>query len=279
MPAALGSQLAEAQAAPSTFIVPEAIAGSATSHIPSTMAGRRSCRDRLGRAGIALAWREAGEQRDRHGQGRGHDDDCAENTGPRPRPWASVPTTGPNSAPPIPAASAPPIALPRRSSGVSTISQTMLPAHVHAPPTPWMKRAASSSATLSRSPKARLEPPIRREAGVERDARPGPLGEHAARNRSDQRPDRVAGGQDARGRLGQVELAGEGREQRHDRGVEHRVDEHDRAGDHEQQPELALVHARGGSGRDTISRRARRAGAPRTPRARRGCASSSGGCS
>ena len=85
----------------------------------------------------------------------------AENTGARPSRWASVPITGPNSAPPMAAASAPPIVLPRRSTGTASISQARLPAHVYAPPTPWTKRAASSRAMLSRNPNATLEHAIR----------------------------------------------------------------------------------------------------------------------
>ena len=85
----------------------------------------------------------------------------AVNTGARPSACASVPITGPNRAPPIPAASAPPIALPRRCAGTSAISQARLPAHVQAPPKPCTTRAASSRTMLPTRPKARLEVPIR----------------------------------------------------------------------------------------------------------------------
>src|ERR1700730_11935369 len=40
-----------------------------------------------------------------------------------------------------------------------------------------------------------------------------------------------------------MELAGERREERRHRRIEHSVDEHDRAGDDEEQPQLAGVHA------------------------------------
>ena len=69
---------------------------------------------------------------------------------------AAPPITGPRSTPNSAAPSAPPIACPRRSGAVTPISHASAPAHVHAPPTPWTKRAASSTPILSAWPKATL---------------------------------------------------------------------------------------------------------------------------
>jgi hypothetical protein len=159
MPAALAPSALRRSGA-STLSTPDAIAGSATSHIPSAMVGLASCTSTRGTPG----W-------DGLGDGAGSTATAtasapattttAENTGPRPTACANVPSTGPNNAPPIAAASAPPIVLPRRSAGTSPISQVRLPAHVHAPPKPWTKRAASSSRTWSRNANARLDADIR----------------------------------------------------------------------------------------------------------------------
>ncbi len=45
---------------------------------------------------------------------------------------------------------------PRRSGAVTPISHASAPAHVHAPPTPWMKRAVSSTPIDSPWPNATL---------------------------------------------------------------------------------------------------------------------------
>jgi hypothetical protein len=50
----------------------------------------------------------------------------------------------------------PPITSPRRSRGASPATQAMPPAHEHAPPTPCMKRATSS--TTIDEPKAKASP-------------------------------------------------------------------------------------------------------------------------
>ena len=69
---------------------------------------------------------------------------------------AAAPSTGPNSAPTIAAPIAEPISSPRRSAGASPISQPSAPAHVSAPPMPWMKRAVSSTAIVSPNANATL---------------------------------------------------------------------------------------------------------------------------
>jgi SpoIID/LytB domain protein len=58
---------------------------------------------------------------------------------------ATAPSTGPKSAPPVAAANAPPIVVPRRDAGVPATSQASAPVHENALASPWAKRAASSS--------------------------------------------------------------------------------------------------------------------------------------
>ena len=66
-------------------------------------------------------------------------------TGAMPIASARVPIAGPASVPAIAAAIAVPIISPRRSRGAADATQAIAPAHEHAPPTPWTKRARSSS--------------------------------------------------------------------------------------------------------------------------------------
>jgi hypothetical protein len=54
---------------------------------------------------------------------------------------AAPPSTGPSSTPMIAALRAEPISSPRRSAGEANISHAIPADHMHAPPTPWMKRA------------------------------------------------------------------------------------------------------------------------------------------
>ena len=61
---------------------------------------------------------------------------------------AAAPSTGPPSAPTIAAAIAEPISSPRRSRGAAPTSQPTAPAHDAAPPSPWTKRATSSTTML-----------------------------------------------------------------------------------------------------------------------------------
>ena len=57
------------------------------------------------------------------------------------------------------ALSAAPIISPRRSGGDADTSQAIPAAHMQAPPTPWMKRAASSSTMWFANAKPRLARP------------------------------------------------------------------------------------------------------------------------
>ena len=84
-----------------------------------------------------------------------------QNTGVTPSTSASAPTTGPSSAPPTAAAIVVPSISPRRSRGAAVATQAMAPAHDAAPPTPWAKRAMSSTRIESPKAKATLETLIR----------------------------------------------------------------------------------------------------------------------
>ena len=80
-----------------------------------------------------------------------------QNTGAIPKASASAPSTGPTSDPAIAAPSAVPIISPRRSRGAAPATQASAPAHDAAPPMPWTKRAASSTAIESAKAKATLD--------------------------------------------------------------------------------------------------------------------------
>src|SRR4051794_4878134 len=71
------------------------------------------------------------------------------NTSSVPIPAAAAPSTGPSSAPTIAAPIAEPITSPRRSRGAAPTSQPRAPAHEAAEPSPWTKRARSSTTMLS----------------------------------------------------------------------------------------------------------------------------------
>ena len=83
-----------------------------------------------------------------------------QNVGAMPTASASVPTAGPASAPAMAAPMAVPIISPRRSRGAAPATQAMAPAHDAAPPMPWRKRAATSTANESANANARLESTI-----------------------------------------------------------------------------------------------------------------------
>ena len=72
---------------------------------------------------------------------------------------AAPPSTGPSSTPTIAALRAAPISSPRRSTGAADISHAIPAAHMQAPPTPWMKRAVSSTTTLPANAKLMLASP------------------------------------------------------------------------------------------------------------------------
>src|SRR5438105_4892456 len=129
----------------STLRRPKRSAGNATSHIPPRSRGCRKWAARFaivcgasGRptgasaAAIAITTPTAA---------------TALNTGRVPKEAAAPPTSGPISAPAIPAARADPISSPRRSRGALDTSHASDPVHVHAPPKPWQKRAASKTRT------------------------------------------------------------------------------------------------------------------------------------
>ena len=79
--------------------------------------------------------------------------EAAENAGPVPTWMAAHPTTGPKSAPTTAAPIAVPSSSPRFSSGALAESQAKPAAHVQAPPSPWTKRAASSTPAVCVQPK------------------------------------------------------------------------------------------------------------------------------
>ncbi len=72
---------------------------------------------------------------------------------------AAPPSTGPRSTPTIAALSAAPISSPRRSVGAAHTSQAIPAAHMHAPPIPWTKRAASSRTMWLANANTRLVTP------------------------------------------------------------------------------------------------------------------------
>jgi hypothetical protein len=78
--------------------------------------------------------------------------EAAENAGPVPTVFATAPTIGPKRAPITAAPSAVPSSSPRRSCGAAVASQASPAAHVHAPATPWRKRAASSTMGVELQP-------------------------------------------------------------------------------------------------------------------------------
>ena len=80
-----------------------------------------------------------------------------QNTTSKPARSAATPITGPSSAPAIAAPIAEPISCPRLSGGAAPASQPIAPAHDAAPPTPWTKRATSSSTMLPANATAMLE--------------------------------------------------------------------------------------------------------------------------
>ena len=77
-------------------------------------------------------------------------------TSSKPTRSAVTPITGPSSAPAIAAPIAEPIIWPRLSFGAAAASQAIAPAHEAAPPTPWTKRAASSTTMLLANAKTML---------------------------------------------------------------------------------------------------------------------------
>jgi hypothetical protein len=87
--------------------------------------------------------------------------EAAENAGPVPTWMAAQPTAGPKSAPTTAAPNAVPSSSPRFSSGALTESQARPADHVQALPTPWMKRAASSTDAVCVQPKASVAALIR----------------------------------------------------------------------------------------------------------------------
>ena len=170
-----------------------------------------------------------------------------------------MPITGPNSAPPIAAPSALPISSPRRATGASATIQARPPAHEQAPPRPSANRAKSSAAALSRNPNASVDPASSVSPAITATFGPYAGRQHPARKRPDQRPGGIRGGHRAGRQLRQVQLVGQVGQQRRDRGVEHRVHEHDRPDD-QHQPALGGV---GGSPHLRVAR------CPSAPRSRR----------
>ena len=155
----------------------------------------------------------------------------AVNTSSVPRLAAAAPSTGPSSAPTIAAAIAEPISSPRRSRGAAPTSQPSAPAHDAAEPSPWTKRATSSTTMLFAKANAIEERDQQHEAEHDGRAHAEPRRHPAAGQRAEQRPRRVRRGEDPGAGLAEVELLDELGQQRDDRREEHRVDEDDRGGE------------------------------------------------
>ena len=86
---------------------------------------------------------------------------AAENAGPVPTWLATAPITGPSRAPPTAAPSAVPSSSPRRCGGATVASQAIPAAQVHAPPTPWTRRAVSRMTSAWAQPKMNVDTLIR----------------------------------------------------------------------------------------------------------------------
>ncbi len=157
-------------------------------------------------------------------------------TGSVPIDAAVAPRTGPSRAPAMAVPRAVPITLPRLSSGEVVINQVSAPAQISAPAIPWMKRAESSRAIWSTSPKARLETPSRRRPAITLRRGPTRAGDEAGRQRGDQRAGRVSGGEDPGLRLAETELVDIVRQQRRDGGEEGDVEKDHGRGQQEQAP-------------------------------------------
>ena len=159
------------------------------------------------------------------------------NAGPVPTSSAIAPTTGPNSAPPTAAPMAVPIISPRRSGGASVASQAM-PAGPGARPAQSLHEPGGVQDRRRRGPPEdqRGDP---HERQPEQDGPPVAQvpGEQPARQRPDQGAQRVARHQDPRARLGQVSHVRVMRQQRRQRGEEHRVDQHEHAHEQQQHPQ------------------------------------------
>ncbi len=103
-----------------------------------------------------------------------------------------------------------------------------------APPTPWTKRARSSTRMLDANATAMLERTMSASPVSTVGRTPTARRHPAARKAADERPDRIGGGKDAGAGLGQAELLRQVGQQRRDRRVERRVDEDD-SGDEEKE--------------------------------------------
>ena len=198
-----------AAAAPSTLIIPEATAGSATSHMPAVTRRARSessrCRTpcseetwddgRLRAAAISASARTT----------------TALNVAPRPAAVATVPISGPNSAPAIAAPSALPISAPRRSGGASATIHARPPAHEHAPPIALDEPREVEQHRVAEKPERERRAGEQREAGAHGRLRARARREHAAGHRPEQRAERIARGHHAGRELRQVQLVRERR--------------------------------------------------------------------
>ena len=142
---------------PSTSITPANSAGSVNSQKPASTAGLRSaddsCESTAPGSGSTPGVTHA------HPASAAAPTATALNTISGPTTVAAPPSTGPSNTPMIAAASAEPISSPRRSGGAAETSQAMPAAHMQAPPTPWMKRAASSSTMWFANANTRLVTP------------------------------------------------------------------------------------------------------------------------
>ncbi len=134
-----------------TSSTPKAAAGSAVSHMPASIERWRSAAagavrtSEPGGAGMVSA----------HAPRATPKRTVVEKAASRPMAVASAPTTGPSWTPKMAAPRTPPMTSPRRSRGASPATHAIPPAHVHAPPTPCMKRARSTTTIDEPNAKAR----------------------------------------------------------------------------------------------------------------------------
>ena len=172
MPAALAPS-ALSRSGASTLSTPEAIAGSATSHMPIAIAGRASASSSRAGPGWGGGGEGAGSRATATASAPATTT-TAENTGARPSACASVPITGPNSAPPIAAASAPPIVL-AAALGGDLADQPGEAARPRAGAAEALDETRGvEQHDVVEEPEREARAPHQEQAGVDRRARPRP---------------------------------------------------------------------------------------------------------
>ena len=155
-------------------------------------------------------------------------------TGSVPIAPATAPRAGPSSAPAIAVPEAVPITEPRFSSGDAVISQVRAPDQISAPAIPWTNRVRVEQRDVLGKAEDEAGEAEQQQPGDDRPLRPDPAGDEAGRQRAQQRPRRVGGGEDPGFGLAQSELVDVLRQQGRDRRKEGDVEEDHRRGQDEQ---------------------------------------------